>query len=189
MSLAYMTGILPIKKYGTHSALNMFNEYSMTDAGEYAEYIGFTESEVINLTQKYNIDYDTMKNWYDGYMFPEATHIYNPKSVVDSVLRKSFASYWTKTETYEALRIYIDLNYDGLKDDIVQMLAGEKVEINTDRFQNDMTTFESKDDVLTLLIHLGYLGYDSVHSSVFIPNSEIRREFRNAMNEYTKIRE
>ena len=136
---------------------------------------------MINLSQKYQIDYDTMKRWYDGYMFPDVAHIYNPKSVVDSILRKSFANYWTKTETYEALKSYIDLNFDGLKDAIVQMLAGEKVIINTDRFQNDMTTFESKDDVLTLLIHLGYLAYDCSNSSVFIPNTEIQGEFRNAI--------
>ena len=122
-----------------------------------------------------------MKSWYDGYTFPEVGHIYNPKSVVDSIRRKSFGSYWTQTETYEALKIYIDLNYDGLKDAVVQMLAGGRVGINPERFQNDMTTFSSKDDVLTLLVHLGYLAFDSEHSEVFIPNAEIRGEFRNAI--------
>lgn len=187
VALAYMTGILPIKKYGTHSALNMFYEFSMTDPGEYAEFFGFTESEVKGLCEKYSVDFDMMKNWYDGYTFSHVSHVYNPKSVVDSILRKKFASYWTQTETYEALKIYIDLNYDGLKDSIVKMLAGERVVIHPDRFQNDMTTFESKDDVLTLLVHLGYLAFDSEHSEVFIPNSEIRGEFRNAiMGEHWK---
>lgn len=181
VSLAYMTGILPIKKYGTHSALNMFAEYSMTEPFEYAEFIGFTESEVKGLCEKYHADYDMMKSWYDGYAFPEVGHIYNPKSVVDSILRKGFSSYWTQTETYEALKVYIDLNYDGLKDSIVKMLAGEKVTINPERFQNDMTTFSSKDDVLTLLVHLGYLAFDREKSAVFIPNAEIRGEFRNAI--------
>ena len=182
VSLAYMTGILPIKKYGTHSALNMFDEYSMTNPEEYAEYIGFTEEEVSNLCDDYNIDFSTMKSWYDGYTFPNVPHVYNPKSVVDSIRRNNFASYWTQTETYEALKIYIDMNYDGLKDAIVKMLAGEHVTINTERFQNDMATFENKDDVLTLLIHLGYLAFDKVESAVFIPNAEIRGEFRNAIN-------
>ena len=108
-------------------------------------------------------------------------HIYNPKSVVDSIRRKRFGSYWTQTETYEALKIYIDLNYDGLKDAIIEMLAGQHICIHTERFQNDMTTFESRDDVLTLLVHLGYLAYDSESSEVFIPNTEIRGEFRNAV--------
>ena len=174
VSLAYMTGILPIKKYGTHSALNMFDEYSMTNPGEYTEFVGFTETEVKDLCEGCQVDFDAMKSWYDGYTFPEVPHVYNPKSVVDSIRRKSFASYWTQTETYEALKIYIDLNYDGLMDAIVEMLAGEHVAVNTERFQNDMTTFESRDDVLTLLVHLGYLAFDREESSVFIPNVEIR---------------
>ena len=181
VALAYMTGILPIKKYGTHSALNMFTEYSMTAPRVFAEYIGFTEEEVQLLCEQYRVDFDTMKSWYDGYTFPKVPHIYNPKSVVDALMFDEFGSYWTQTETYEALKIYIDLNYDGLKDAIIEMLAGQRVCIHTDRFQNDMTTFESKDDVLTLLVHLGYLAYDSERSEVFIPNIEIRGEFRNAI--------
>ena len=181
VSLAYMTGILPIKKYGTHSALNMFDEYSMTDAGIYAEYIGFTEDEVKTLCTEYQVDFEKEKDWYDGYVFGEDLHIYNPKSVVDSIRRKEFSSYWTQTETYEALKIYVKMNYDGLKDSIIQMLAGECVKIDYRTFQNDMTTFESKDDVLTLLVHLGYLAYDRKTSRVFIPNAEVRAEFVRAV--------
>ena len=181
VALAYMTGILPIKKYGTHSALNMFDEYSMTDAGEYAEFFGFTQQEVENLCEQYQVDFDTMQSWYDGYIFPDESHIYNPKSVVDSIRRRFFSNYWTKTETYEALKIYIDLNYDGLQDAVVRMLAGDRVMINPETFQNDMTTFSSKDDVLTLLVHLGYLAFDRTTSEIFIPNLEIRGEFRNAV--------
>lgn len=181
VALAYMTGILPIKKYGTHSALNMFDEYSMIDAGDFQKFVGFTEEEVRALCEQYQVDFDTMQSWYDGYTFPYVPHVYNPKSVVDSIRRKRFGSYWTQTETYEALKIYIDIDYAGLKDDIIRMLSGERVQIHTDRFQNDMTTFESKDDVLTLLVHLGYLAYDSERSEVFIPNTEIRGEFRNAV--------
>lgn len=181
VALTYMTGILPIKKYGTHSALNMFLEYSMTSPKMFAEFIGFTEDEVKGLCEKYEVDYATMESWYDGYRFPQISHVYNPKSVVDAILFREFGSYWTQTETYEALKIYIDLNFHGLKDSIVKMLAGEHVVVNPERFQNDMTTFESMDDVLTLLVHLGYLAFDSAHSEVFIPNSEIRGEFRNAI--------
>ncbi len=175
--LAYMTGILPVKKYGTHSALNMFDEYSMIDPGEYADYIGFTEEEVKNLCHQYQVDFEKEKEWYDGYVLGEGMHIYNPKSVVDSIRRKRFASYWVQTETYEALKIYVQMNYDGLKDTIIQMLAGERIKIECGTFQNDMTTFESKDDVLTLLVHLGYLAYDWEENEVFIPNTEIQAEF------------
>lgn len=187
ISLAYMTGILPIKKYGTHSALNMFDEYSMTSPKAFAEYIGFTEEEVKELCEQYQADFEMMKSWYDGYAFPKAAHIYNPKSVVDALRAEEFASYWTQTETYEALKIYIDMNFDGLKDAIIQMITGERVVINPEKFQNDMTTFSSKDDVLTLLVHLGYLAFDQSASMVYIPNVEIRGEFRNAIEgEYWK---
>lgn len=192
VSLAYMTGILPIKKYGTHSALNMFDEYSMTDPGDYAEYVGFTEEEVEDLCSQYHVDFEKEKEWYDGYIFGKDLHIYNPKSVVDSIRRKDFSSYWTQTETYEALKIYVNMNYDGLKNSIIYMLVGEKIRIDYGTFQNDMMTFESKDDVLTLLVHLGYLAYNREKGQVSIPNAEIRAEFIRAIksckwNEVVKL--
>ena len=181
VALAYMTGILPVKKYGTHSALNMFDEYSMIEAGRFSKYTGFLEQEVEELCIQHQVDFEKMKEWYDGYLVNNDMHIYNPKSVVDSIIRNKFSSYWTQTETYEALKRYIILNYDGLQDAIVQMLAGNSIEIDFETFQNDMTTFESKDDVLTLLVHLGYLAYNSDKSQVFIPNVEVRSEFLRAV--------
>lgn len=180
--LAYMTGILPIKKYGTHSALNMFNEFSMTNPNELTEFVGFTETEVSALCKKYNRDPKEMKEWYDGYHFENKTSIYNPKSVVQASLSGVYDTYWNKTETFEALRAYIDMNFDGLKDDVLSMLAGENVPVNTGSFVNDMVTLNSEDDVLTLLIHLGYLGYDFSHECVFIPNNEIKKEFATAIS-------
>ena len=181
VALAYMTGILPIKKYGEHSALNMFTEVSMTNPREYAEYTGFTEDEVKGLCEKYNMPFDETKRWYDGYNL-KGIATYNPRSVVMSMTGHDFDSYWTSTETYEALKVYIDMNFDGLKDDVLSMIAGEKVPVNTGSFTNDMTTFRTEDDVLTLLIHLGYLGYDSNEKCVFIPNNEIRSEYVNAVS-------
>lgn len=179
--LAYMTGILPVKKYGSHSALNMFGEFSMTNPKGLAKYVGFTEIEVKALCSQYEMDFFEMKRWYDGYQFRQASHIYSPKSVVDAMLNQEFDNYWTQTETYEALRIYIEMNYDGLKDSVVQMLSGDTCRVNTNTFANDMTTFKTKDDVLTLLIHLGYLAYDAIKKEVFIPNSEVASEFINAV--------
>ena len=152
-----MTGILPIKKYGTHSALNMFYEYSMTDPKQLAKYVGFTESEVKKLCAEYDLEFDEVQNWYDGYHFRDCEHIYNPKSVVDAMLEGRYKNYWTGTETYEALKIYIEMNFDGLKDSIVHLLGGGACKINARKFQNDMTSFKQKDDVMTLLVHLGYL--------------------------------
>ena len=159
VDLAYMTGILPIKKYGTHSAVNIFGEYSMVEPKNLGEYFGFTSEEVREQCRQYGMDYYEMEKWYDGYRL-SGLHIYNPKSVVDALMWKDFQSYWTQTETYEALKVYIDMNFDGLKESIIEMLGGGRCEINTRKFQNDMTTFSTKDDVLTLLVHLGYLGYD-----------------------------
>ena len=181
VKLAFMTGILPIKKYGTHSALNMFDEFSMTDQKRLSEYVGFTEEEVRELCQKYEMNFEEAKSWYDGYCFKRTRHVYNPKSIVDAMMEEEFHSYWTNTETYEALKVYIDMNFDGLKDSIVSMLGGIRCKINDRKFQNDMTSFESRDDVLTLLVHLGYLAYDGEKQEVYIPNREVLEEFKNAI--------
>ena len=189
VALAYMTGILPIKKYGSHSALNMFTEYSMTDPGSLAEFFGFTEEEVSKLCEEYGMDFEEARAWYNGYhLFTHNKNenkiyaMYSPKSVVEAMMRHKFGTYWNQTETYEALKIYIEMNKDGLKDAIIKMLAGESITINTGTFSNDMTTFSSKDDVLTLLVHLGYLNYDSENEMVCIPNKEVSKEYMNAIS-------
>ncbi len=180
---AYMTGILPIKKYGTQSALTDFKEYTMVDPDVLTRFIGFTEDEVRTLCYEHGADFDKMKQWYDGYSFPDEPSVYNPKSVMDSVHSKKFKSYWTNSETYESLRDYISMNLDGLKDAVVKMLGGESVDVDPISFKNDFVTFHRKDDVLTLLIHLGYLTYDEDEGTVRIPNLEIAREFMTAVSD------
>ncbi len=181
VALAYMTGILPVKKYGSHSALNMFREFSMANPMQLEEYAGFTETEVKELCIRYGMDAAQAKRWYDGYMFSRYLHVYNPKAVVEAMLSGRFLNFWTSTETYEALKKYIDLNYDGLREAVTILLGNGRIAVNTGTFQNDMKTFESKDDVLTLLVHLGYLAFDMETKEVYIPNMEIRTEFENAM--------
>ena len=181
VDLAYMTGILPIKKYGEHSALNIFEEYSMLDSAELAMFFGFTEEEVHGLCTSTGMDFQDVERWYDGYL-TNGIHIYNPKSVVDAVRRGKCKSYWTGTETYEALKVYIERDFDGLKEAVVEMLGGRPCRIRPEKFQNDMTTFGTKDDVLTLLVHLGYLSYDGESGEVFIPNLEITQEFLNVVD-------
>lgn len=180
VALAYMTGILPIKKYGEHSAINVFYEYSMIDAEPISEFTGFTGEEVKLLCEKYDKPFEEMKRWYDGYNL-NGISIYNPKSVVESILRGQFNNYWTSTETYEALKVYIEMNFDGLKDTIIELLAGQKAVIDTTTFSNDMVTFETKDDILTLLVHLGYLTYDFYTKEVSIPNYEISEQFASTI--------
>ncbi len=178
---AYMTGILPIKKYGTQSALTDFREYTMVKPGRLAEFVGFTENEVKDLCDKYDMDFDGMKQWYDGYSFKNEPSVYSPNSVMGALRDGGFGSYWTESETYTSLRDYISMNFDGLKDAVTEMLGGEKVRINARRFQNDISSLGSKDDVLTLLVHLGYLAYDITSGKVYIPNLEIAEEFQNAI--------
>ena len=180
VALAYMTGILPIKKYGTHSALNMFTEYSMTNSGKMAEFTGFSENEVAELCERYHKDINEMRYWYNGYQVDESIHLYCPRSVVAAIDMGRYDNYWTRTETYEALSKYIAMDMDGLQEAAERLLAGQRVKIDINTFQNDMTTFTSADDVMTLLVHLGYLGYDIDRGEVFIPNNEVRREYVTA---------
>ena len=179
IALAYMTGILPIKKFKTQSALNNFDEFTMLSANELAPYIGFTEEEVRNLCKEYEQDFEKVKQWYDGYQI-EDCHIYNPKAVVSVMTKGKFKSYWSETGTYDAIVPLINMNFDGLKTAIVEMLSGKPVEVDVSSFQNDTRSFVNKDDVLTYLVHLGYLGYDQNTKTAFIPNEEIRQELTAA---------
>lgn len=178
---AYMTGILPIKKYGTQSALTDFREYTMIMPKMLAEYVGFTEKEVKGLCETFDIEFWEAKKWYDGYSFSRMKSVYSPNSVMQAVKNGEFGDYWTETETYESLKNYIGMNFDGLKEAVITMLGGFRYKINTRTFQNDMASMKSRDDVLTLLVHLGYLGYDAEKKEVYIPNQEVADEFRNAV--------
>lgn len=179
LHLAYLTGILPVKKVKTQSALNNFEEYTMLAPANFAPYIGFTEQEVVSLCERYGMDFEQVKRWYDGYLLGKE-HVYNPKAVVSVMMRGEYQSYWSKTGTYASILPLISMDFDGLKTAIIQMLSGAAVEVHTGGFQNDMVSFQNKDDVLTLLIHLGYLGYDQKRGTAFIPNEEIRQEFLTA---------
>ena len=183
IQLAYLTGILPIKKYGTQSALNNFTEYTMVSPKKLARYVGFTEDEVKTLCETYHMDFEEAKQWYDGYSFTKVKSVYSPNSVVQAMRNEEFDNYWSETETYEDLKRYIGMNFDGLKDAVIAMLGGMRCRITTRRFQNDMTEIRSRDDVMTLLVHLGYLAFDAEKSEVFIPNQEVYTEFENAIED------
>lgn len=177
----YMTGILPIKRYNTQSALNNFEEYTMLSPAQLAPYFGFTEKEVAGLCHDAGMDASQMKLWYDGYELGSEKAIYNPFAVMRALKRKSFASYWASTNTFESLIQYITMNFDGLKDDVVSLLNDIPVKVNSLRFSNDMHKIDCKDDVLTLLCHLGYLSYNTETKCANIPNYEVRQEFETAI--------
>lgn len=183
VGLAYMTGILPIKKYGTHSALNMFDEYSMIDPYHFINYFGFTSLEVGKLCDTFKMDIEEIKTWYNGYFIGRDDPIYNPNSLTICLNRRKIGNYWNKTETYEALKDYITFEFDGLQNKFAQLIAGSQLKMNPDKFANDMRTFNSNDDVLTLLVHLGYLSYCEEGSTVRIPNEEVKREFINSIED------
>ncbi|MBD5394166.1 MAG: AAA family ATPase [Lachnospiraceae bacterium] len=181
LKLAYITGILPIKKYGTQSALNNFREHTMVSPRQMAEYVGFTEIEVKNLCKEHNMSFKEMNRWYDGYFFETIGHVYSPNSVIEAVDSGEYGNNWSQTETYESLMTYIAMNFDGLRQLIVNMLSGQRCCVDVESFQNDITSFNSADDVITLLIHMGYLAYDNTTKEVFIPNEEVRSVFLRAI--------
>lgn len=197
VALAYMTGILPIKKHGQHSALNMFDEYSMTQPQQLAEYVGFTAEEVEELCACRGLRFEGMREWYDGYRLSNRPssdllvspddmggghvfEVYSPLSVVRAAKSRRLANYWSRTKTYEALAEYIRMDFDGLRESVALLMDGGRMPIDTSTYQNDMTTFHSRDDVLSLLVHLGYLGYDDATREVFVPNREILDGFRTS---------
>ena len=181
ISLAYITGILPVIRDRIQSKLNNFWEYTILDAEELAEYIGFTASEVQALCRQYGVDYEECRRWYDGYR-QHGFEIYNPESVVKCIQTKKFANYWSKTSTYAVIADRIQANFEGTRDDVIRMLADESVDVDTGMYMNTMSEFHGKDDVFTYLIHLGYLSYDEGEETCRIPNKEVQQEWKRAVS-------
>lgn len=178
---AYMTGILPVKKYKTQSAMNNFIEYSMVTPRNMARYFGFTKDEVKSLASKFGMDFDELVKWYDGYQIGGEQSMFNPNSVIQALYSDWCESYWGKTGAYDTVSTYICMNFDGLKDDIIYMLSGGRCKVNPTGFQNDMSIIRTKDDALTVLIHLGYLAYDRRTMECYVPNYEVAGELTHAV--------
>ena len=183
-ALVYLTGIFPIVRDRIQSKLNLFSEYTMTNSRQLTEFVGFTEEETQALCEKYHLDFEDCKRWYNGYTMTyhgKFVDIYNPKSVVQAMENLEFDDYWPKTGSYDSIKIYISMNFEGIKDDVKAMIAGEHLDVDVSEFLNTMTDFRSKDDVFTYLIHLGYLAYDRIARQCYIPNREIRSEWIKAI--------
>ena len=181
LALAYITGILPIKKIKDESALNNFREYTMLNSRQLTKYYGFTEEEVEKLCMQYDMDLDSVKTWYDGYLI-NGMHMYNPNSVYRAMVDHDLDSYWKNTSAFDTINQYITLNFDGLKEDILTMLEGGKVSVNVDTFQNDLSIIKTKDQALTALIHLGYLAYDNLRKKAYVPNYEVSLAYQAALS-------
>ena len=180
LALAYITGILPIKKLKDESALNNFNEYTMLGSDVFTPYFGFTEEEVKELCRKYEMNFSSVKEWYNGYSI-DGMHMYNPNSVYKAMIRRKLDSYWKNTSAFDTINMYITMNYDGLKEDVIEMLSGGRVPVNVNSFSNDLAVINSKDEALTALIHLGYLGYDAETQEAYIPNYEVALAYQAAL--------
>ncbi len=180
ISLAYLTGLLPIFRVKIQSKLNNFREYTIIDAGELSEYVGFTPEEVKKLCEEHGMDYAECRRWYDGY-YQNGYEIYNPESVVVSMEKKEYGSYWGRTSSYEVISDRIKHNFAGTKDAVIRMLANEEVPVNVTQYLNTMNSFKTMDDAFTYLIHVGYLAYNRKEKTCRIPNSEVRQEWFNAV--------
>ena len=188
---AYLTGILPIKKYKTESALNNFLEYSMVEPRKMARYFGFTKDEVKALAVKHDMDFDEMEQWYDGYQIGDEPSVFNPNSVMQALDTGRCRSFWASTGAFDAIAGYINMrstsvallakNFDRLQDDIISMLAGGRCIVDPTGFSNDLSDIRNRDDVLTVLIHLGYLSFDWRENECYVPNYEVRGEMENAV--------
>ncbi len=188
ISLAYLTGILPVVRDKIQSKLNNFEEYSILDAGELAEFIGFIPEEVKELCDKYEMDYEECRHWYDGYS-QNGYEIYNPESVVKSMIRHKYGNWWSKTSSYQVINDRIEQDFEGIKEAVIQMISGNRVDVNVTQYLNTMDSFETKDDALTYLIHVGYLAYDEEEQTCRIPNGEVRQEWINAISKEQDYRE
>ena len=189
VALAYLTGILPVQRDRVQSKLNNFKESTILSPLGLEEFFGFTKAEVKALCKEYKMKFKDCENWYDGYKIDKLS-IYNPNSVVEAMMRREYANYWNATGSYEVVSDYIKLDFDGTKSAIIDMLAGNEIKVDTENFENSLDKIETKDDVLTYLIHLGYVNYDKTTGLCRIPNKEIRQEWEKAIkrtNNFSKV--
>ena len=184
---AYMTGILPVKKDGSQSAISEFWEYTILQPEEFAPYIGFNENEVRSLCEEFHVDLEKMKFWYDGYKIKGVGSVYNPNSVMRAIHTHNFQSYWPATSDPTSLLEYLNLDKEGLGKSLVDLMVGKEVPMNPRRFRNDPSHLNNEDDVLTLLTHYGYLSYDEERETVRIPNEEIRIEYADSVHDITHV--
>ncbi|NLZ68518.1 MAG: AAA family ATPase, partial [Spirochaetales bacterium] len=173
----------PIKKYNTQSALNNFKEFTMLDPLYLSSFVGFTEDEVKPLCEKYSMDFNDIKAWYDGYSFDDNSSVYSPFSVVNALTNKKIKNYWIDTSSIDDAKDYINMNIDGLKEDVINMSLGQRVPVDVSSFDNDFVNLHNKDQVMTLLIHLGYLAYDAENKEAYVPNNEIKDHLIKAIKQ------
>ncbi len=195
IALAYLTGILPPIADRVESKLNNFKQFSILTPKNMAPYFGFTSSEVKQLCEQYGLSYDECCRWYDGYKLyidKEYTDVFNPQAVAEAIRDGECNSYWPETASYLPVSEQIDRNANGIQEAIVQMITKESVPVDVSGFLNSLDKIETRDEILTYLIHLGYLSYDAQNRTCTIPNLEIQKRWKlivSRARNYAKVNE
>ncbi|MCD8023606.1 MAG: ATP-binding protein [Lachnospiraceae bacterium] len=182
VELAYLTGVLPIKKYSASDTMNHFDEYNMANSSMYDEYLGFTGEEVDELYQRYlkncaipEFSREDLAEWYDGYQRENGGSIYNPNSVGRALTRNALSNYWAKAGEYDELRDYVLNDIDGVRDAIMLLAAGEPIKADLSEYASTTTELKHRDEILSVMTVYGYLNY--YDGCVRIPNKELEYEF------------
>lgn len=183
VALAYMTGVLPIKKYGTGSALNMFDEYTMLNDSFFEEYFGFTEEEVEALCKKQSkLSLDEIAEWYNGYVADDGGRIYNPRSVVLALINGKCQSYWTRTGKMDEVLFFLKYNIGEVRDDVVKMVNHLPVRMEIKKeYAAGQGKPGNRKEIYAAMIIYGLLSY--CNGELSIPNKELMMEFENALED------
>ena len=157
VAAACMTGILPIRKDDTESGLSDFDEASMMDPMEFGEFLGFTEDEAEEQCRQRGVSFEEIRDWCPGYDLSASGPVYNPYCIHLALEHGRCQSYWSEMSGAESIEEYITMDLEGLQETVERLMAGERVRVYVESFQNDLESFDYTDDILTLLIHLGYV--------------------------------
>lgn len=186
VELAYMTGVLPIKKYSSGSELNMFDEYYFPTDSIYDKMFGFTEQEVKELCRRNHniggkIQYGQLAEWYDGYYTYNGEKLYNPRSVNKALSGNQIKDYWTETGPGNEILNLVERNIDEVKEDIIKLVSGEKVYLPLDQFTTSIYRMEEREEILSAMVIYGFLAYYDSYLS--IPNKELMKKFQGVLRD------
>ena len=183
VELAYMTGVLPIAKYSSGSALNMFLEFNITNDYTYDKYFGFTNEEVEKLCgEQEQVSMDSLREWYNGYYTCNNLQIYNPRSVTTALRQGVCQSYWTNTGPMDEISYYIENNVEEIQNDIVQMASCIPVNIHLEGYGAEQINLNTRDEILSAMTVYGFLSYHD--ETLTIPNKELRMKFDYALKNH-----
>lgn len=186
VSLAYMTGILPIAKYSSGSELNMFIEYTMGTEAKFGDDFGFSDAEVDMLYQRFiknceekgetpAVTREGLRYWYDGYYTKSGEKMYNPRSVAASLSNNNLGSYWTSSGPYDEIFYYVEHNVADVRKDLALMVAGEGVTSKIQEYAATSMNLSTREEILSAMVVYGFLSY--YKGKVYIPNKELMDKF------------